>query len=765
MTALPSTITIGLLALCVAGGPALSATYHLAPGGDDAGPGSAEQPWATLEHACAQVAPGDTVVLAPGEYAGELRLVRSGEAGAPIVFRAAERHQAVLTGPEDGYTAVLQEVAHIRIEGLAFPSGSELRRWISLERAESVALDDLMMTGPAPGNALQLLDCSNVRLTDCTMLGGISGNLVYVTESDRIVFEGCEISGSAHALLLFLPDRTNRQVVIRGCFFAGQTGRTLLIDSVDQILFENNVIARTLDGGRSADSRFGFFVTNSIFRGSRVFDNWGSRLFAISPYRDTLDFSGVRVYANVFDGNTSDAVTVSGHANVRDAVFANNVFAANDPFGSQRQIVVAEGNTAENVRFISNLIEGNVQVAKELTAADAETQTGIFERTLAAAPGFTRPEVWEHVPAEDSPLIDAGAFLTRAVADGEGTRLEVADARWFFDGFGIEGERGDLIAVGDADRVARIVSADYAANVLELDRPLQWSEGDAVSLPWAGDAPDIGVAERDAGALAPPVVVAEPPVAAPGKPVVLRAVMPGSAQPVSVQWLLSDGTRLEGAQVEHAFAEEGEFGARVRVTGADGEVARSAGLVVVEEPRAAGEPLLHSTFDDSDAEWGWRWQTYRPGNGMWEVAETDEGPALHVTARDARADMPCRTNPRGWEIDRDPLITVRYRISPGAVVGAYVEAFPSAEGTRRLWLAGTEAALPLPGEPADAQGLIDDGQWHTLRLDARALRERWPDVTMAQRFAFEGQWQTGRDRISAGDEFWLAEVTIGPAQQ
>ena len=127
--------------------------------------------------------------------------------------------------------------------------------------------------------------------------------------------------------------------------------------------------------------------------------------------------------------------------------------------------------------------------------------------------------------------------------------------------------------------------------------------------------------------------------------------------------------------------------------------------------------------------------------------------------------MPCRTPPRGWEIDRAPLITVRYRISPGAVVGAYVEAFPSSEGTRRLWLAGTEAALPLPGEPADAQGLIDDGQWHTLRLDARALRERWPDVTMAQRFAFEGQWQTGRDRISAGDEFWLAEVTIGPAQQ
>ncbi len=750
-------------ALCLAGMPAAAATYHLAPGGDDAGPGSEAQPWATLEHAGEVAGPGDVVVLAPGQYDGQLVFQRSGEADAPIVFRAAERHEAVLLSPGEEHSVVLQDVAHVRLEGLAFePSGSDAS-WLIGEGSESIELVDLMMRGPARSNAVRLVECADVRISDCTMLDGISGNMVHITDSERIVFEGCEISGSPHALLLFLPDRTNQQVVLRGNVFAGKTGRTLLIDSVDHLLFENNVIVRGLDGGRSADSRFGFFVSNSIFRGSRVFDNWGTRLFSIAPYRDTLDFNRVRVYNNVFHGNTADAVTVRDHENVFDSVFANNVFADNEPFGSQRQIRINEGNTAEDVQFVSNLIDGNVQIADDLHAASEAGDSEFFSGIIASEPQFTAPLGWEHVPAEGSPLIDGGAFLTRATADGEGQRLEVEDAQWFYDGFGIRGEQGDLIAVGSAENVARIVSADYEADVLELDRSLQWSEGDAVSLPWAGEAPEIGVFEVGAGWLTSPVVVAEPCNAAPGQPVVLRAIMPQTAPDATVRWQLTDGTVLEGAQVQHTFADEGEFGVRVRVESEDGEVARAAGLVVVEEPRGADEPLMHNTFGPEDDTWWWRWHTYRPGNTQWERVETDEGYALHISASSDRQWMPCRTNPREWNIDRDAFITVRYRISEGAAVAAYVEAFPSHEGTRRIYLAGTESAMPLPGEPDDAQMLIDDGQWHTLQLDARAIRDEWPDVTVLQRSAFEGQWETARDKVSEGDEFWLAEVTIGPS--
>ena len=132
------------------------------------------------------------------------------------------------------------------------------------------------------------------------------------------------------------------------------------------------------------------------------------------------------------------------------------------------------------------------------------------------------------------------------------------------DGFAMEGEQGDLIAVGSADNVARVVRAHYDADILELDRPLRWRDQDPVSLPWAGQAPDIGVFEVDAPGIAPPVVIARPPVAQPGEPVLLRALMPAEVPGASVQWQLTDGARLEGAAVRHASRRRASGAARAR---------------------------------------------------------------------------------------------------------------------------------------------------------------------------------------------------------
>src|SRR5512136_150594 len=45
-------------------------TYYVAMDGDDGNDGSAGHPWATLQHAVESVAPGDTIVVRAGEYAG-----------------------------------------------------------------------------------------------------------------------------------------------------------------------------------------------------------------------------------------------------------------------------------------------------------------------------------------------------------------------------------------------------------------------------------------------------------------------------------------------------------------------------------------------------------------------------------------------------------------------------------------------------------------------------------------------------------------------
>ncbi|MBN1675040.1 MAG: right-handed parallel beta-helix repeat-containing protein [Kiritimatiellae bacterium] len=69
-------------------------TYFVAPGGDDAGPGTEEQPWRTLQKASRSVSPGDIVRIRAGEYTGTRpgqsawRVDKAGAADAPITYKA-----------------------------------------------------------------------------------------------------------------------------------------------------------------------------------------------------------------------------------------------------------------------------------------------------------------------------------------------------------------------------------------------------------------------------------------------------------------------------------------------------------------------------------------------------------------------------------------------------------------------------------------------------------------------------------------------------
>jgi len=77
-----------LVALGSIGGTlACAATFYVAPGGSDGNPGTAGQPWATLQHAANSGNAGDTVLVQPGTYAGA-KFSRSGTLGAPITFHA-----------------------------------------------------------------------------------------------------------------------------------------------------------------------------------------------------------------------------------------------------------------------------------------------------------------------------------------------------------------------------------------------------------------------------------------------------------------------------------------------------------------------------------------------------------------------------------------------------------------------------------------------------------------------------------------------------
>ena len=97
--------------------------------------------------------------------------------------------------------------------------------------------------------------------------------------------------------------------------------------------------------------------------------------------------------------------------------------------------------------------------------------------------------------ASGSPMVDAGAFLTHATAAGSGVNLPVGDVLFFSDGYGIDGEPGDLVQLeGDTAR-ARVVGIDYVTTTLTLSTPLRWRQGQGLSLAYSGIAPDLGAEE------------------------------------------------------------------------------------------------------------------------------------------------------------------------------------------------------------------------------------------------------------------------------
>ncbi len=109
-----------------------SAQRFVSPGGDDAGPGTLDRPWRTLQKAMDSAAAGETVNIRAGTYQERLALNVSGEEGKSIVFQPHG-----WTGPGTGEQVVLDYQylgtvtdgvpflwisgrSHVRIQGLVF---------------------------------------------------------------------------------------------------------------------------------------------------------------------------------------------------------------------------------------------------------------------------------------------------------------------------------------------------------------------------------------------------------------------------------------------------------------------------------------------------------------------------------------------------------------------------------------------------------------------------------------------------------------------
>ena len=123
--------------------------------------------------------------------------------------------------------------------------------------------------------------------------------------------------------------------------------------------------------------------------------------------------------------------------------------------------------------------------------------------SVIADPQFSNPAANDFTLKSTSPMIDAGIWLTTITSPkGSGKSFRVADSSYFYDGYNIPGETGEIIKT-QSGQVATIV--DVSGNTITVNTSINWVLGEGLALNYDGSAPDIGATEYNLSSnLSPP---------------------------------------------------------------------------------------------------------------------------------------------------------------------------------------------------------------------------------------------------------------------
>lgn len=323
------------------------------------------------------------------------------------------------------------------------------------------------------------------------------------------------------------PGRTTEYIVVEDNtsewnsqkYEGGEAG--IWIDDSSYVLVRNNV---------SRFNEMGIHVTGShlvIVRHNIVDHNAPSELIAQFPFYS--DSGGIRAMTSPNGRAARDNIIIhntfykNGLANQRgqihlgqwdswpeglfDSVFKNNIVSEGQEgrydFNLNLQAYGKGLEVDSNVWFNSMYpLHMQWQVDADpwedcencQTWAQYHLCAGLEPLSNVIDPLFEAPEIGDFRLASASPCEDAATFLTTTTGFGSGTVVEVADARYFSDGYGTA--EGDLMRVG-SNPVVQIMEVDYSTNTITVDRPICWQWGDGVTYDYKGLGPDIGAKEND----------------------------------------------------------------------------------------------------------------------------------------------------------------------------------------------------------------------------------------------------------------------------
>jgi len=519
--------TLAMLVFMVCGASVEATTYYVdAQGGDDGNDGRLlTTPWSTLGKANSRVLPGDVVYIRAGTYSETIRPATSGTEGNYITYTRYASEEVTITGVYDGVD--LRDRHYIIIDGLRI---IDVRgHWIEMGSGscsyniiQNCYMDRALNWA---GIALAGSDVHHCKILNNTIIGyDAPDDLIMVGYgAHHNVIEGNDFRYGAHDSIN-INKGALRNIIRNNRVWNPWHTAVDIYNSSDHTLVEGNIIldagvdhedippGPTSDGNRqmSRDKHRRYHngikidSADGIIRNNVLVNNG---MMAVDHYLGTGALRN-RIYNNTLYKNYDGLYSESGDV-VDENVIKNNIISTSVEYDISSYISLTEGEN-DNYYFYNNITGALLRFnylggTKELSYFQL-TYPVFFQGNREQDPLFISPgnvnttnnrdldPQWLHLSAT-SPLINAGAFLTTTTSSGSGVTLSVNDASYFYDGWGIPGEQGDLIQLQGQAQTARITSIDYDNNRITVDRTLRWNVGQGVSLPYHGSAPDIGAFE------------------------------------------------------------------------------------------------------------------------------------------------------------------------------------------------------------------------------------------------------------------------------
>ncbi len=468
--------------------------------GNDVNPGTETLPWKTIQKAANTLIAGDTVYIKAGTYtpSQKIDLINSGTAENFISFMAypGDEHLVIIDGsniPLTGWYGVftVSSKEYIRVSGIKIINSSYAG--IFVENSSGIMIDN-NYTDKTHSSGISVWDSRNITVNNnivrraCWPSDGIQecisiANTDSVLVSNNIVYDGGSIGFGGGGEGIDLKDGCQNGIVYNntvhdvasvGIYIdAYETGQSNI-----QVL--KNTVYNISGVGVAVASEEGGALQDVIVSKNTVYNCDDRALVIHWTNKPDYVIKNIYVHHNTFYDN-GEGLDIGAHSQSGNINIYNNIFSRNSIY--QMQNSSTDLNPSE-IHLKNNLFDGE--------NPDWALRGDDY---ISAEPGFVDVQSGDFRLNDASPAIDQGTFLTKTIGSGMGSTVEVENAGFFTNGYGLK--EGDSIRFEGQTQQFEIIAVDFTLNTITLNDETSWDNGNGVSLSYNGNYPDIGAYEYD----------------------------------------------------------------------------------------------------------------------------------------------------------------------------------------------------------------------------------------------------------------------------